>query len=185
MAQSREAHSPWHLCVRILCSAIVKLCQSSYNLAAHHKNSCQSEGDGSMSENKTRPTNEDVVNFLKSVDHKTRREDGFALLKMMEEITGEDATMWGSSIVGFGSYHYKYDSGREGDMPLVGFSPRKQSMTLYIMPGFDEYDDMLSALGKHKIGKACLYVNKLADVDEDVLRKLIKRSYEHMKETNQ
>lgn len=138
-----------------------------------------------MSENKTRPTDQSVINFLNSVDHNKRREDGFALLKMMEEVTGEDAVMWGSSIVGFGSYHYKYESGREGDMPLVGFSPRKQSMTLYIMPGFDEYDDMLSALGKHKIGKACLYVNKLDDVDEDVLRKLIKRAYEHMKETNQ
>ena len=94
-----------------------------------------------------------MIDFLNSVDHKTRREDGFALLEMMEEITGEDAVMWGSSIVGFGSYHYKYESGREGDMPLVGFSPRKQSMTLYIMPGFDDYEDMLAELGKHKIGK--------------------------------
>ena len=137
-----------------------------------------------MSENKTRPTKQDVIDFLKSVDHKTRREDSFALLEMMGEITGEGAVMWGSSIVGFGSYHYKYESGREGDMPLIGFSPRKQSMTLYIMPGFDDYEDMLAELGKHKIGKSCLYVNKLADVDEDVLRRLIKRSYEHMRETN-
>ncbi|MCB0009313.1 MAG: DUF1801 domain-containing protein, partial [Anaerolineales bacterium] len=112
-----------------------------------------------MSENKTRPTDQKVMEFLNSVEHKTRRTDGLTLLKMMEEITGEDAVMWGSSIVGFGSYHYKYESGREGDMPLVGFSPRKQSMTLYIMPGFDEYEGMLAELGKHKIGKACLYVN--------------------------
>lgn len=138
-----------------------------------------------MSQNKTRPTNQNVIDFLKSVDHKTRREDGFALLEMMKEITGEDAVMWGSSIVGFGTHHYKYESGREGDMPLIGFSPRKQSMTLYIMPGFDEYEDALAKLGKHKIGKSCLYVNKLADVDEDVLRKLIKSAYKHMKETNQ
>ena len=138
-----------------------------------------------MSENKTRPTEQNVIEFLNSVEHKMRREDGFALLEMMAEITGEEAMMWGSSIVGFGSYHYKYASGREGDMPLVGFSPRKQSMTLYIMPGFDEYDDMLAALGKHKIGKSCLYVNKLADVDEGVLRELVKTSYEHMKTTNQ
>ena len=138
-----------------------------------------------MSENKTRPTDQSVIDFLNKVDHKTRREDGFALLEMMEEITEEDAVMWGTSIIGFGSYHYKYESGREGDMPLVGFSPRKQNMTLYIMPGFDDYDDMLSKLGKHKIGKSCLYVNKLADVDSDVLRSLIKRSYIHMKETNQ
>ena len=137
-----------------------------------------------MSENKTRPTDQDVNDFLNSVEHKTRREDGFTLLHMMEEITGEMAAMWGTSIVGFGSYHYKYESGREGDMPLIGFSPRKQSMTLYIMPGFDEYEDMLAELGKHKTGKSCLYVNKLADVDEGVLRDLIKSSYEHMKEPN-
>ncbi|MBK8905843.1 MAG: DUF1801 domain-containing protein [Anaerolineaceae bacterium] len=137
-----------------------------------------------MAENKTRPTDDSVTDFLSNVDHQTRREDSFKLLEMMAEITGEDAVLWGS-IVGFGSYHYKYESGREGDMPLIGFSPRKQSMTLYIMPGFDEYDDILSELGKHKIGKACLYVNRLADVDEKVLRRLITRSYEHMKETNQ
>jgi len=137
-----------------------------------------------MSENKTRPTDQSVIDFLNKVDHKTRREDGFAVLEMMEDITGEEAVLWGSSIVGFGSYHYKYESGREGDMPLVGFSPRKQSMTLYIMPGFDAYEDMLAELGKHKLGKACLYINKLADVDDDVLRSLIKRAYTHMKETN-
>jgi len=138
-----------------------------------------------MPENKTRPTDQDVIDFLNSVDHKTRREDGLTLLEMMEEVTGENAVMWGSSIVGFGSYHYKYESGREGDMPLIGFSPRKQSMTVYIIPGFDDYEGMLGELGKHKIGKACLYINKLADVEEVVLRKLIRRSYEHMKEMNQ
>ena len=137
-----------------------------------------------MSENKTRPTDQSVLEFLENVDHKTRREDGFAMLEMMAELTGEEAVLWGSSIVGFGSYHYKYESGREGEMPLVGFSPRKQSMTLYIMPGFDAYEDMLAELGKHKLGKACLYINKLADVDDDVLRSLIKRAYTHMKETN-
>ena len=137
-----------------------------------------------MSENKTRPTEQNVIDFLDSVTHETRREDSFTLLKMMQEVTGEEAVLWGSSIVGFGQHHYKYESGREGDMPNVGFSPRKQSMTLYIMPGFDEYEDMLTKLGKHKTGKACLYINKLADVDTDVLRNLIKRSYTHMKETN-
>lgn len=138
-----------------------------------------------MAENKTRPTDQNVIEFLDSVDHRTRRKDGFTLLKMMEEVTGEDPVMWGSSIVGFGSYHYRYESGREGDMPLIGFSPRKQSMTLYIMPGFADYEEMLADLGKHKTGKSCLYVNKLADIDESVLRDLIRRSYEHMKETNQ
>ncbi len=137
-----------------------------------------------MSENKTHPTEIKVIDFLENVAHKTRREDGLTLLELMEDITGEEAAMWGPSIVGFGSYHYKYESGREGDMPLVGFSPRKASMTVYIMPGFEAYDDMLGKLGKHKIGKACLYINKLADVDETVLKKLIKHSYLHMKETN-
>lgn len=137
-----------------------------------------------MSENKTRPTEDSVIEFLENVDHKTRREDGLNLLGLMEEITGEDATLWGTSIVGFGSYHYKYESGREGDMPLVGFSPRKASMTVYIMPGFEDYDEMLGKLGKHKIGRSCLYINKLADVDESVLKKLIKHSYLYMKETN-
>ncbi|MCB8976211.1 MAG: DUF1801 domain-containing protein [Ardenticatenaceae bacterium] len=136
-----------------------------------------------MAENKTRPTEESVTGFLSRVENKTRREDGFALLEMMAEVTGETAVLWGS-IVGFGSYHYKYETGREGDMPMVGFSPRKQSMTVYIMPGFDQYEEMLAQLGKHKIGKACLYINKLADVDETVLRQLIKHSYDHMKATN-
>ena len=136
-----------------------------------------------MAENKTRPTDESVTGFLSRVENKTRREDGFALLEMMADVTRETAVLWGS-IVGFGSYHYKYETGREGDMPMVGFSPRKQSMTVYIMPGFDQYEEMLAQLGKHKIGKACLYINKLADVDETVLRQLIKHSYDHMKATN-
>ena len=136
-----------------------------------------------MAENKTHPTDDNVTEFLSGVENQTRREDGFALLGMMEEITGEQAVLWGN-IVGFGRYHYKYESGREGDMPLVAFSPRKQSMTVYILPGFAEYDEMLGQLGKHKIGKACLYINKLSDVNEAVLRDLIKHSYDHMKATN-
>lgn len=136
-----------------------------------------------MAENKTRPTDDSVTDFLRSIDNRIRQADGFALLEMMEDITGEQAVLWGN-IVGFGRYHYKYESGREGDMPLVAFSPRKQSMTVYILPGFAEYDEMLAQLGKHKIGKACLYINKLSDVDEAVLRDLIKHSYDHMKATN-
>ena len=137
-----------------------------------------------MAENKTRPTELNVLDFLNSVEHKTRREDGFAVLGMMEEITGEQPVMWGDSIVGFGQCHYRYDSGREGDMPLIAFSPRKQSMTLYVLP-FEDYEALLAALGKHKTGKWCLYINKLADVDEDVLRRMIERSYEHAKKTYQ
>lgn len=137
-----------------------------------------------MAENKTRPTELNVLDFLNSVEHKTRREDGFDVLGMMEEITSEQPVMWGDSIVGFGQCHYRYESGREGDMPLIAFSPRKQSMTLYVLP-FEDDEALLAALGKHKTSKSCLYINKLADVDEDVLRRMIQRSYEHAKKTYQ
>lgn len=133
-----------------------------------------------MSEAKTKPTKVKVRDFLDAVEHPTRRKDGFELLKIMKEITQTKPVMWGPSIVGFGSYHYKYQSGREGDMPIVGFSPRRQSLSLYIMPGFDEYEDILGRLGKHKIGKSCLYINKLADVDISVLKELISKSVDRM-----
>ena len=131
-----------------------------------------------MTEAKTRPTKVKVEDFLNAVEHPTRKKDGFELLRIMKEITKKKAIMWGPSVVGFGTYHYKYKTGREGDMPLVGFSPRKQSLSVYIMPGFDEYKDLLGKLGKHKTGKACLYINKLADVDISILRKIIKKSVE-------
>ena len=130
----------------------------------------------SMSENKTRPTDVKVEDFLNAVEHPTRKQDGFELLKIMKKITKEKPVMWGPSIVGFGSYHYKYATGREGDMPRTGFSPRKGNLTIYIMPGFEEYGDLLEKLGKHKLGKSCLYINKLADVDIDVLKQIIERS---------
>lgn len=129
-----------------------------------------------MNEPKTRPTDASVEDFLSAIEHPVRRADGFELLEMMKELTNEEPIMWGPSIVGFGSYHYKYESGREGDMPLTGFSPRKQSLTVYIMSGFEEYEELLGKLGKHKIGKSCLYINKLADVSKDVLKKIIKKS---------
>ena len=131
---------------------------------------------------KTQRNTADVRAYLDSVAHKTRREDAFVLLDLMRQVTGEPAEMWGGSIVGFGSYRYKYDSGREGEWMLTGFAPRKASMTLYIMPGFDDYDGLLSRLGKHKIGKSCLYINKLADVDLAVLRQLIAESMDAMRE---
>lgn len=137
-----------------------------------------------MSENKTRANDSDVMAFLNAVEPEKKREDSFTIMELMEEVTGEKATMWGTSIVGFGSYHYKYQSGREGDMPLVGFSPRKQAITLYIMPGFDTYENLMSQLGKHKTGKSCLYIKKIEDVDMEVLRELVKQSAAHMKETN-
>ena len=134
-----------------------------------------------MSEPKTKTNDSSVEGFLNAVEHDTRREDGFTLLEMMREVTGEEPTMWGPSIVGFGSYHYKYKSGREGDMPVVGFSPRKRSQSVYIMDGFEGYQDLLAKLGKHRTGKSCLYINKLADVDTDVLREIIRQSVEQMK----
>lgn len=132
-----------------------------------------------MAENKTQKTGASVEEFLASVESKTRREDGFRLLQMMQEVTGLEPEMWGPSIVGFGDYHYRYESGREGDFFLTGFSPRKQSLSLYIMAGFDGCDGLLSRLGKHRKGASCLYINKLADVDLDVLRELVLQSFEH------
>ena len=137
-----------------------------------------------MSENKTQKTGASVENFINSVEIKRRREDGFALLEIMKDVTGEEAEMWGPSIIGFGDYHYKYESGREGDIFLAGFSPRKQSLSLYIMAGFEEYDSLLSSLGKHRKGASCLYINKLADVDMNVLRELIEKSVEQARKSN-
>ena len=134
-----------------------------------------------MAENKTRKTGASVKEFLSSVENKRRREDGQTLLTMMQKITGLEPEMWGPSIIGFGDYHYKYESGREGDMFLTGFSPRKQSLSLYVMDGFDGRDELLNRLGKHRKSVSCLYINKLADVDMDVLRELIQRSFEQSK----
>jgi hypothetical protein len=130
-----------------------------------------------MSELKTKPTDASVDEFLKIVDHPQRRADGYILLHMMKELTKETPIMWGSSIVGFGNYHYRYASGREGDWFKIGFSPRKRSLSIYLMPGFDTYDDLFARLGKHRLGKGCLYINKLADVDLDVLKAIIKRNF--------
>ena len=138
-----------------------------------------------MAENKTRRTGASVGDFLTSVENKRRRKDGFTLLQMMKEITKLEPEMWGPSIIGFGSYHYKYESRREGEIFLTGFSPRKQSLSLYIMDGFDGGDDLLTKLGKHRRGASCLYVNKLADVNIDVLRELVQRSFEHSKSNSE
>ncbi|ALM06846.1 hypothetical protein SB49_02780 [Sediminicola sp. YIK13] len=132
-----------------------------------------------MSENKTIPTNASVTEFLNTVDNETRRKDCFVILEKMKEITGKPAVMWGNSIVGFGSYHYKYDSGREGDMLITGFSPRKQNLTLYILDGFDGHQELLKKLGPHKTGKSCLYIKKLSDIDMDILSELISTSFAH------
>ncbi|MFT4830536.1 MAG: hypothetical protein ACI815_000170 [Psychroserpens sp.] len=132
-----------------------------------------------MSENKTKPTNSSVIEFLNSIDNEIKRNDSFTILEKMKEITGKPAVMWGDSIVGFGSYHYKYDSGREGDILITGFSPRKQNLTLYIIDGFDGYQELLKKLGPHKTGKSCLYIKKLSDIDMDILTEVISTSFTH------
>ena len=129
-----------------------------------------------MSEPKTVRNDGNVDEFLDAVENPRRREDARRVLELMREVTGEPPKMWGSSIVGFGSYRYKYASGREGDWMITGFSPRKQNLTVYIMPGFSEFADLLAKLGKHKTSKSCLYLNKLADVDLDVLAELVRES---------
>ena len=135
-------------------------------------------------ENKTQITEIDPVDFVKSVESDRRREDAETLLDFFGRITGMKPQMWGPSLIGYGRYYYKYESGREGEMLLTGFSPRKQNLSLYIMPGyqFGEMEDKLSRLGKHKLGKACLYINKLADVDMDVLEEIVRDGITYMRE---
>lgn len=125
---------------------------------------------------KTKETDTSVIEFIENVEHPRKREDAYQLLDIFTETSGYEAKMWGPSIIGFGSYHYKYESGHEGDAPLVGFSPRKAKISLYCMPYSSEREQLLAKLGKHTSGKACIYVNKLADIDIDVLKALIKKS---------
>jgi hypothetical protein len=134
-----------------------------------------------MAEVKTKENNRSVDDFLNVIDNDQKRNDCFELLKIMTETTKEPPKMWGDSIVGFGSYHYKYDSGHEGDSCLTGFSPRKQNISVYIMKGFEKREELLQKLGKHKTGSACLYINKLGDVNTTVLKALIKESFDYMK----
>jgi hypothetical protein len=133
-----------------------------------------------MAKIKTQKTNASVTAFLKSVADDDRRKDCQTLVRIMKAAVGTPPKMWGTSIVGFGHYHYKYASGRENDWFLAGFSPRKQDLTLYIMAGFDRYDALMAKLGKHKTGKSCLYIKRLADVDVAVLQELISASVKHM-----
>jgi hypothetical protein len=138
-----------------------------------------------MSTLKTTVNDANVEDFIHKVDDKTKKQDSFTLLEMYKKLTGENPKMWGSSIIGFGQYHYKSErSSQEGDWPLSGFSPRKQNLTLYFMNGFENYTELLNKLGKHKISKGCLYINKLSDVDTNVLEKLIAQSYLDMKKIN-
>jgi hypothetical protein len=142
-----------------------------------------------MSEPKTKATKDSVTKFLDTIEPEGKRKDGFTLLELFEKVTGEKAVMWGSSIVGFGVYHYKSEkSSQEGDWLMVGFSPRKQNLTLYIMHGNKDSAELLKKLGKYKTSGGmggCLYINKLSDVDQKVLTSLIKKSFEYMKKKKQ
>lgn len=138
-----------------------------------------------MAKLKTTLNGANVEDFLNKVDDEVKKQDSFTLLKLFSQITGEKPKMWGSSIIGFGQYHYKSErSKQEGDWMLTGFSPRKQNLTLYIMPGFADYQGLLSKLGKHKTSVSCLYIGKLADVDLSILENLIRKSFTDMKAKN-
>jgi hypothetical protein len=133
-----------------------------------------------MAELKTTRNQASVAAFLAGVTDPQRRSDAQAACSLMKEVTGAEPTMWGASIIGFGSYHYRYASGREGDWPAVGLSPRKQNLTVYVSEGFDGYADLLGRLGKHSTGKSCLYIRRLSDVDLGVLRELVRDGYGHL-----
>ncbi len=137
-----------------------------------------------MAQLKTQPNDKSVTDFLGSMENDTRREDSFTILELMKEATGVEPIMWGDSIIGFGTYHYKYASGREAEWFLTGFSPRVQNLTLYIMDGFDEYDKLLGNLGKHSTGKSCLYVKRLENIDLEVLKEMVEKSVAHMRASN-
>ena len=138
-----------------------------------------------MTENKTRPTTASIDEFLATVSEQ-RASEARVIIKIMEQITGMPPVMWGPSIIGFGTVHYKYASGREGDMPLLAFSPRKAALTVYFMEGFDDtYKDQLRRLGAHKVSKACLYITKLSNVDIGVLTEMLEATYQQYKATMQ
>lgn len=136
-----------------------------------------------MYELKTKENDRSVVEFIENVENPTKREDAYKLLDLFTETTGYQAKMWGPSIIGFGSYHYKYPTGHEGDAPLVGFSPRKAKISLYFATGDTQREELLENFGKHTTGKACVYINKLADVDVAVLKKLIEQSVRFLQDT--
>ena len=135
-----------------------------------------------MAENKTQATGASVTAFINAIDDKQKRADARRVAAMMRKATGKRAKMWGPSIVGYGTYHYKYASGREGDFLMTGFSPRKQALTVYVIPGFEHFETLMKKLGKYKTGKSCLYIKRLSDVDEKILEQLINRSVKYMRE---
>ena len=134
-----------------------------------------------MASNKTVPTSQSVTEFLENIEQSQKKEDAYVILRLMEQLTGEKPVMWGPSIIGFGSYHYKYDSGREGDMLITGFSPRAQNFSLYIGAGSPKVKPLLKELGKHSTGKSCLYIKRLSDINLDVLKEIIETSHTYYK----
>ena len=135
-----------------------------------------------MAQNKTQPTKQKVSDFINGIEDPQKRADCRELMKVMRAVTGRRATMWGPSIVGYGKYHYRYESGREGDFFLTGFAPRKQALTIYIISGFSAFEALMNKLGKYKTGKSCLYVKRLDDIDREVLAQLIQASVDHLRE---
>jgi len=135
-----------------------------------------------MSSNKTVETDAGVEDFINAVEQEQKRRDSWDLIALMKDITGSEPKMWGSSLVGFGQYHYKYESGREGDFFITGFSPRKAALTVYIMPGFDGYKEQMERLGPHRTGKSCLYLRNLNAIDREVLEEIIGDSVEVMRQ---
>ena len=133
-----------------------------------------------MAELKTKLTDASVTEYLNAIEKEQVRQDCFVILELMQDAAKAKPRMWGDSIVGFGTYHYVYASGREGDWPIIGFSPRKQNITLYIMAGFEQYQELLARLGKHTTAKSCLYIKRLSDIDLPTLKKLIQDSVDHM-----
>jgi hypothetical protein len=135
-----------------------------------------------MAQHKKKPNDQNVEAFLNGITDDKKRQDSFTILEIMKQATQAEPKMWGSSIIGFGSSHYKYASGQEADWFLTGFSPRKQNLTLYLAGGLEQYDELLQKLGKHKTGKACLYIKRIDDIDLPTLKKLIQQSVNHMRQ---
>jgi len=133
-----------------------------------------------MAELKTKPNDQSVENFLNEVSDSRKRHDSYTILKLMKQITREEPKMWGNSMIGFGKYHYKYASGREGDWFVTGFSPRKQNLTIYVMSGFKQHGELMEKLGRYKTGQSCLYIKNLEDIDLSVLKKLISDSVKRL-----
>jgi hypothetical protein len=137
-----------------------------------------------MTENKTQATVASVDDYIAAITDEAKRNDSQTLIELLKKITSEQPVLWGDSIIGFGSYHYVYESGREGDMPLIGFSPRKRELAIYVMTGFDQLQVYLSQLGKHKTGKSCLYIKRLSDIKLSILNELMDKSVQQLKIDN-